>query len=743
MASITINEISQNVQYNIGSSSYAQVALPITSCWGPGYYDHEAYGMDKEDMLESTTWQSFRATQEGLESFVSTYRGPASNYRTFGDYSYQQAMTLLTTGYDVLVCRVCPGTPAQGTFTIDDDKKFTVKAKYPGTFGNSLMVVLKKVKSALVSFDYWNIITYIVDASGVKQAVENKIFVFDIENSTDTILHIGELESDFLTFDAYDSSIDETAIFTYDGEPIMLSGGYDIVPMLTSEEYDKAYAKVQELQPTLVTQTQEVVAAQEIVDNAQEHIYKLSADLTNYNNKLAAITKVDPVDNDKKAEVEARIAEITADKTKWENTLTSAQTDLTTKQTARAATKTQIETQKATIESESIGFRKKMISDAFDVARIRYGVADTDSEVKYPEYISAIYNLDPATVDNAFCIKLLNQEWIFTNVFDVYDLLKDRLSYHPQRVISPGWDDQNIADIIGEPIKRLNRLSPLHIKLMDVAYHSRCATALLDIPKCLPRSAVYNASMKDEEIGYTHMLARYVPDNAAMEINGSLYHTHSALFAPWGQYKYAGTSKQSPAPPAFQYLMISRAMILNQSNQYEWLLPSNKKHNVKIGKPDYTVPKKLLDVWQATDGVGVNVITTNPEIGLTVWGNSTLYEVPPATYQALANLSTRYLVNAIEDVAYKCGVSITQTYNNDDAYSSFYAGVTPILDLMKNMKAIEDFYVRMSEDIDKDGQVKANSVIGKIYITPYGVIKDIVIDLIALPPRTDLSVYKV
>ena len=96
MAKIVINEVSANYTYNIGSSSYACVALPITASWGPGYYDPEAEGITAGEMLERTTWQRYPANQAGLEAFVSTYRGPASNYRLIRDYSYQVAMTLLT-----------------------------------------------------------------------------------------------------------------------------------------------------------------------------------------------------------------------------------------------------------------------------------------------------------------------------------------------------------------------------------------------------------------------------------------------------------------------------------------------------------------------------------------------------------------------------------------------------------------------------------------------------------------------
>ena len=105
-------------------------------------------------------------------------------------------------------------------------------------------------------------------------------------------------------------------------------------------------------------------------------------------------------------------------------------------------------------------------------------------------------------------------------------------------------------------------------------------------------------------------------------------------------------------------------------------------------------------------------------------------------------MSTRYLVNAIEDIVYRAGIAITFRYNNEEAYSSFYAGVTPTLDTMRNAGAIVDYYVRMSADINGLDQVNANSVIGKIYITVPGVINDITVDLISLPPNVDLDQYR-
>lgn len=617
MAQIIINEISENYAYNIGNNSFATVALPITASWGPGFTFEPSVDVAdilNSEQLESLAWTRFPGTQSGLESFVATYRGPASNYRLAKDYSYQIAMSLLTSGYDVLTCRICPGGKAQGEFVasheVDDapvvDGTFVIKAKYVGTFGNSLKVYLSKKTVG------WNLVTYLVNASGTQTAVENLRFTFDVSES-DSIPYIDEVESNFLSFEIDGLITDSTEFDPLDS--VTLTGGGDIFP--------------------------------------------LGAD--------------SPVEG--------------------------------------------------------------ILETAKEIADIRYVDAGyTAGDSKYLQaFADLIAAQSTAPLDLIQAAQILHKETLYTYGYFAYDLLKDKLAYNPQRIISPGWDDQDINSIFGEWDDEDFELSPLHLKLMDVAYHSRCATSLIDIPKNVKREYVK---------AYAEALAQSPSTLVMADVNILSYVTCSSLFAPWGQYQYTGTSKQNVASPSFLALQIQRAMILNQSIQYEWALPTSRKHALKIGKLDYTISKSYLDEWQASEGVGINAITYIPDLGVSLWGNSTLYDVPPASYQALASLSTRYLVNAIENVAYKCGISITYQYNNDQAYNKFYAGITPILDTMKNVGAIDDYYVRVSLDINLLDQVNANSVIAKVYLVINGVVNDITIDLIALPPGTDLNQYR-
>lgn len=923
MADIVINEISQNYSYVIGDSSYCCVALPITSCWGP------AYTASNEDEIEDVVWQRFRANSQGLESFVSTYRGAAANYRLSQDYSYQMAVSLLTAGYDVLVCRLSPGNEAQGflrksyrgqletawgsdldattnatgnygrpikggsyshlgsgvpvasiisctytepgadavtltegidykvnyitgeltflesstiipegpgvensyatltytfyssnsrnvistgeatlpmldaagepiasiplycdanhpitvssshpnfttatitetvdsipadapsgiyakgssgaitsivyylkgtlaqradtdvwaangivggeTYTVTGDKvlkdtdsqgTLTLRAKYPGTFGNRLQCSLRRMTTA--GTKYWNLITYIVDTSGVRTAVENLNFVFDIENSTDAIPYVEEIESQFVDIEAdhlneesiFAESIDDklTIVFTLGSD----KGDFTDAKTSLKSALDLA-SKRYGVTPVAYTPEGSFEAESDV---KQGNVYTISPAV----GYLASVTSCKYGSGDT-----------------W--------TDLVEN------TDYAVDTEAGTVTLLTVTTNPIIPVDPVAGKQLQIEYTCTPSYKSSTPYIQALcdkYN-KYLSVDDTTASTYEYLEWVFTNCIDLYGLLEDKLAYNPNRVISPGWDDQNFLRLSGDSSYNINITtpSPLHLTLMKTAYSARCATAYIDLPKSLAKQYVSKDLQQPSIRGYAQLLARQ--DYADTD---GLFTTHSALFGPWGTYMYVGTSKQSTASPSFLALLIQRSMILNQSLQYEWIQPSSRKNNVNIGKMDYTVSKKYLEAWQpdpdTEGGVGVNAIANIPDLGLSVWGDSTLYENPPATYQALRNLSTRLLVNAIKNVVYKVGISITFQYTNQTAFSSFYVGVTPILDIMKNSGAIGDYKVIIGNDFDALGMVKANSCVGKILITPNGTIQHITVDLIALPPQTDLSSY--
>ena len=640
---IQVNVISENNAFNVENANYATVALPITACWGPGFTLPTAASASDpitvEDALENTAWSLFNAGPDGLEAFIATYRGPSANYRSAKDYSYFMALSLLNAGYAVQTCRLCPGTQAEtsipslegsGSGSPTPTGNLVIKAKYPGTFGNNLRVTIKK-KGTILN-PYWNLIGYAVDANGTSRAVENLLFVFEAKNSTETIVTIDELQSNFFTFattgnlsDDADSS--DYVDVTVEGQP--LAGGSDV------------------------------------------------------------------------ASAEGQTAE-------------------------------------------------QIMEEAIAYAVMRYG---DEGGLPKLNYIAALQNAKASISDNVSLAESIRfNEWVYSfatgaregilgDIGGVYDLLKDKINYNPNRIIAP-WDDQDILAIDPDYDVSLGLIpSPMTEKLLNVAANSRCATAYIDVPRSLPRNRVWDdasdvANPMSIDYGYAQQLSSLAPT-----VEDPLYSSNAALFAPWGQYIYAGTSRQAPASPSFMALLIDRAMIKNQAAQYEWALPNTRNNNVKLGQLAYRVPKALLDKWPAPDGTRVNTITSVPSLGTTIWGNATLFDVPPATYQALMNLSTRKLINAVKDTVFKIGIGLEFQYNGQEAYAKFYAGVTPLLDTMRNVGAILDYKVKMAADINNMDSINANSVVGTIYLVIAGVIENITVDLIALPQGTDLNQF--
>ena len=705
MADVVINEISQNYAYNIGTSTYATVAIPITSSWGDGLVGDD---IDTEN-LESVVWRRFPATQAGLEAFVAAYRGPASNYRSLKDYSYQQALTLLTSGYDILTCRLSAGAMAGGIIY----KPYTY--------------------SAVV---------------GVETAPEYVASVYYERTGEDpdyeyTLLTSETAPSDWSTnYDAY-------FIKDQNDEYVSVSGVIVAPPYEPNKYYTRTGTEPNYVYTVLTDETapdnwatsytnyytRDVAVAGltvnakypgsfgntisvKVTKGTSGKYWSSIVYVTDSNGVATAVeNKLFTLEEDHETDSIPVLADFESDLVVYTNTASLDDSD-------------ELISDRVTLTDGSDSIPNGTLESAAMTAALRYTLA-LGAEGAESAYVTKI---ESATADpNSVC----NREVIFTLAYYAYDLLKDRLAYNAQRVVSP-WDDQDFGYLkpTGGFTDANFVVSPLHTKLAEVSYLARCTTALIDVPKGLTRAGVWDE--KSENGGYVQKLSRWMPDDIQTD---GLFSTHYAICAPWGHYKYVGTGKQLTATPSFLVLMLQRAMIKNQAIQYEWALPTNRSHTLNIGKLDYTVTKKYLDEWQGNKGVGVNIITNIPGMGISLWGNSTAYEVPPATYQALANLSTRYLVNAVKDQAFRCGIAITFQYNNEQAYSSFYAGVSPLLDSMVSVGAIDDYYIRMSEDINGLDSVNANSVIGKIYLVINGVINNITIDLIALPSGTDLSQF--
>lgn len=97
MPRINIYEHSETYSFQTKNNSYATVAFPIAAIWGPTFVEGD------EDA--NPDWVHFSAGYRGTTDFVQTFRG-ANNYLGAREKSYDYALKLLASGYDILVKRV-------------------------------------------------------------------------------------------------------------------------------------------------------------------------------------------------------------------------------------------------------------------------------------------------------------------------------------------------------------------------------------------------------------------------------------------------------------------------------------------------------------------------------------------------------------------------------------------------------------------------------------------------------------
>lgn len=729
MAKIVVNEYSQSYTYNTGTGSYCEVALPIASCWGPCNAFSASPDYDVNTAVDM--WNHFDGTAVGLQEFVRTYGGPIANYRTYNDYSYYKALSLLSAGYDLLVQRISFGSNASlnnGTTIIS--------AKYPGSFGNRISVQIKSEST------YFYIIVY-VD----KSAVENIRFARDENAATEDIPIYTDIESNYITMSGGND-------FTVMVSSEALTGGQDcafgseatgdiesIYGIPESEAADTLTPSVvfqnpgafptgysEQTNPNVIGQL--MIAAHvdaggqssdfegNDVPNASKYAYAAEVKTFVNNNINRYISSTWAMQSLSADSHNLAVANQAAKTAKGIGTVTIS-LDTSTSSTVDVLVNFSDKTAKSVISG--VGLSK--IGDVKDDNSIEF-MSQFITSQNITGYMGGTLFLAMAGEANTLGLnKLFFEQFMSRFACVAYRQLADKLAHSPNRMIYP-WDDLRISTMSDTVSLIPTELSPTSVVMANVAADSRCATAYIDVPKDLKISDIKP---------YAEAFS------ASLGGSSSLLATNSAMFCPWGKYNYVTMSSSAEASPSFLTLLIQRSMIQNQSLQYEWMLPSSRTNSVKMSDMQYAPTTAYLNLWQAGSGASVNAIAKIPGLGTTLYGNSTLYDLPVATYQALSNLSTRLLFNAIKNRIFECGMAITFTYNNNDAYSAFYAGVTPLLDSMKNAGAIDGYRVQMSQDIDSFGTVNANSVVGKITLQVNGVINDITIDLVAIPSSQPLE----
>lgn len=774
MPRINIYEHSDTYSFQVKNLAYATVAFPIAAIWGPAY--------DPYDEDTNPDWVHFQAGYRGTTDFVNTFRG-ANNMLGAREKSYDYALKLLSAGYDILVKRADglgnkasaklqfntgSNTAASSTITWStggkgDTGEATFECAISGTFGNSLKVVLENTGKVFSP----------TDPDDSKRKVNAVLSVYLTSDKP------GDEGSNQVT--SQDVLLErKSATYT---QTIATAGSdnytyaTDTIPF-NSEYISKVKAKNlggigtgTGNSPGRYQKPQVTILSGGTDSSTSGYISIPARYAGSYGNQLKVRIRVSNDDNYRKigtVEVFDRNGYI-GDNQKIVRTdqlleIQSVAFDINAATDARPfiseVTLSNLGT--LTIENEEfLDFTEKVVSllGGTDCATVIGGqIPDSpaiDVQIMnileerfgpegntFTRYIrDQVGNSEAGVPGNATSDKIeqiWNQQMVFKNAIAMLGELTDPLIYDWDAVFMGIADDQYIPQSWLE--KPENNLpveyepTEAHLKLVQVASESKCGCAMIGTPFGMKRGT------RNDTTGVKTGAVKFKDDLSSML--GKSLSTFGEVVGPWCKTTLPINGSNSWVTPEVAHLLlIINAQGVGGQNKW-WMVPAGMLGTGIVHSPEYKIKKAYLDIIQDHDsGVCMNPLMQVPGKGFTCFGNSTLWDKPLGTYNALQNLSTRLLTNRVKQRIWDTALQILFKYNNENAYSHFYAGVSPLLDEMRAVGALTGtetnpwgYRIVMNPDIINLDRINANTVIGKVELAVTGVIDTVDVDLFLLPP---------
>jgi len=373
------------------------------------------------------------------------------------------------------------------------------------------------------------------------------------------------------------------------------------------------------------------------------------------------------------------------------------------------------------------------LSDANLIDDIRNAVSNRLTPTcAYLQYLNDEMN----SYSRAQLISLWNVQKCIQTATKMFDELTDVINYDWDAVFMSIGSDQGIPAYWRQnnPAADEYAVSTVHLKLIQTAVNSKCGCAFIGTPFGMPKG-------KAETIVSTATGAVKFKDDLSRRVTPAAS-TYAQVVGPWCKAEIGRKGVKTWCCPEVAHLLLMiNSSGLKGSNPW-WGIPAGMIGGTLLSKPEYSIKKAHLDIIQNHDvGVCMNPLMEVPTKGITCFGNSTLWNKPAGTYNALQNLSTRLLVNRVKQRIWDTALTLLFKYNNADPCARFYAGISPLLDEMKALGALNGtpanpwgYRITMNPDLIDLRNVGGSTIIGKVELAVTGVIDTVDVDLFLLPP---------
>lgn len=795
MPRINIYEHSDTYSFQVTNKAYACIAFPITAIWGPVYNSDDDLNPD---------WIRFEAGFRGTTDFVNTFRGPNPSLGA-RDKSYDYALKLMSAGYDILVKRAdgfgltassnevfsyASGSRAGVTATVAATTTtaltgIAATAGFDGELGNRIKVWVEPknfVKDADVNKptnestdwslkkDFAQQLTIRVYLAGSEQASATDITCMTIR-PTDTLIEthsvtivypqggtgMSALQTVSLPNSNYISTLQVALSYAnrYTGRP----ASQWIATLGKTATGTGDYAAWAQTANGVgggdANFGQFTIPAKYPGSYGNQLKVRIKVGNDNYGRKIGTVEVFDRngytnspnavIRTDQLLEMQSVAFDI--------NSATDSQPYITEATFSNLGTVTiqheellQVGTYVTSLlggtdyAAEGSGIPAAPAIDVQIKTIVHNRVPESATFVKYIDAQVGDSTASPAIAPEATqerIVQIWNQQSVFANAEKMLGELTDPLIYDWDAVFMAIGDDQYVPLSWQESHPQYvmdYEPTTAHLAMLEAAANSKCGAALIGTPFGMKRG-VYN-----EIDGTATGAVKFKNDLSAMA--GQTLSTFGELVGPWckGTLPINGANAWV-TPELAHLLLIINAQGVGGQNKW-WMVPAGMTGTGIVHSPEYRIKKAYLDVIQNHDeGVCMNPLMQVPGKGFTCFGNSTLWNKPLGTYNALQNLSTRFLTNRVKQRIWDTALQILFKYNNENAYSHFYAGVSPLLDEMRAVGALTGteanpwgYRIIMNPDIINLDRINANTVIGKVELAVTGVIDTVDVDLFLLPP---------
>lgn len=763
MPRINITEHSDTYSYQTRQDAFGTVALPVCAIWGPVY--------NPTDPDENPDWVRFTGGYSGTMEFVRTFRGPNT---TMGsrEKSYEYALKLLASGYDILVKRcdnfgkrsmgeltLSPrsgASKATGTINVPTSSLlppgFVSSVAQTGSFTalkdgalyNRLRVRVERISNAVVNETMEGKVTcylyvYLVDGTE-SLLLEKTRFSYNqgpatVEGTTEK--EITEWSEDEVTVNSsYIGSITLCGMGSTvnpDNTSGVFSGGSDGTGgsiLSVRAKYPGTYGNQLKVRvKTDLDDMGRVIGVVEVFDRNGRYEHSDRVVNTDALLEQTAVAFDDAGSTDNRPMITEMVSNYLSSISLTNINLVTSGIEVVT--SLVDGTDKAIKTLGLAGEGE-VPASELTPNAIADLAGERFD----NKQCSFIQYLRAVMGATETSDDDK--IRIWMQQMCYHNALLMIPELTDPIIYDWDAVFCGIRDDQYVPQtfIDNTPGFEMEfEVTKMHAVLLDTAAQSKCGCAIIGTPFGMKRGTWEPISRyATGAILFKNELNAYV---------GQTLSTFGECVGPWCRTTLPMSGTNSWCCPEMAHLLLIISTEAKDGVRYWWLPPAGMVDTGVVYSPEYKIKKAYMDLIQNHDeGVCLNPLMHVPGKGLTCFGNSTLWDKPLGTYNALQNLSTRFLCNRVKQGIWNAALEILFKYNNNEAYTHFYALLSPLLDLMRSVGALNStpknpmgYRIIMNPDVVGLDHINANTIIGRVELAVQGVVDSVDVDLFLLPPN--------